>query len=270
MQNKSDRPAYAIESVDNALHILLMFQEKEVVRVTDCSNALGVARSTAHRLLVTLTNRGFVQQDRDSKGYRAGPALMNFSFGSANVRDIRESARPVMEELSGKLDETVNLFALETSGVRIIESVEGYRSVRVSATTGVLLPSHSTAGGKMLLAAKNVDPSQYSASRKLSKLTPQTITNVSELRAELDEIRFQGYATNIEQSLEGLSAIAVPVNRPSGEVIAALAISAPLARVDLAGLRRYLEPLRDASAKITKSMGMPSTAPQYRIDAVPR
>lgn len=152
MRNKSELPPYAIESVSNALRLLSLVRQQDVLRVTDASKEIGVARSTAHRLLMTLAHEGFVQQERNSRAYRPGPALLEFTFSSGGIQELRQAARPLMEELSAALDETVQLLVLEGRSGRFIESVECNRAVRVTGRTGALLPAHATAGGKALLS----------------------------------------------------------------------------------------------------------------------
>ncbi|MGH3750003.1 MAG: IclR family transcriptional regulator, partial [Micromonosporaceae bacterium] len=152
-----DRDPYTIESVDNALRVLLLLRQQPQVRVTDVSDQLGVARSTAHRLLSTLAHHGFVHQDRMTRAYRAGRVFIELGLAAVGDLDVRRKARQHLEALSEKLRETVNLLVLEGAGSRFIDGVEGDRPVRVSLRTGVLLPASSTSGGKVLLAELPVD-----------------------------------------------------------------------------------------------------------------
>src|SRR5215475_12021196 len=81
---RPERPAYPIASVDKALRLLMLFREQTTVRLSEASAHLGVAHSTAHRLLAMLAYHGFVRQERDTKAYVAGPALIE--VGLAVVR----------------------------------------------------------------------------------------------------------------------------------------------------------------------------------------
>ncbi len=82
-------PRYPINSVDNALKLLLMFREQQVIRVSEASATLGVGRSTAHRLLAMLEFHGFIEQDADTKAYRSGPALAEIGLAIVQSMDFR-------------------------------------------------------------------------------------------------------------------------------------------------------------------------------------
>lgn len=250
MQNKRDLPPYAIESVSNALRLLALFRELDVVRVTDASRELGVARSTAHRLLMTLAHEGFVQQERNSRAYRPGPALLEFAFSSAGTPELRLAAQPLMEDLSAALSETVQLLVLEGRSARFLESVECERPVRVTGRTGALLPAHATAGGKALLAAMKPADVRALFSSGLTRMTEQTNTNMKTLLEELGDIARQGYALNLGESLDGLHAVAVWVSNPAGKVVASLAVSVPADRGGASRLRQHAAAAKDAAALI--------------------
>jgi DNA-binding IclR family transcriptional regulator len=254
MQNKADLPPYAIESVANALRLLALFREQDVVRVTDASKKLGVARSTAHRLLMTLAHEGFVQQERNSRAYRPGPALLEFAFSSAGIQELRQAAQPLMEELSVSLRETVQLLVLEGRSARFIESVECDRPVRVTGRTGSLLPAHATAGGKALLSALAPEEVRRLFPSGLARITDQTNTNMKAFMEELGEIARQGYALNLGESLEGLHAAAVCVTNPAGKVVASLAVSVPSDRGGASRLRQHTVLLMDTAARIRESL----------------
>ena len=254
MQNKSELPPYAIESVSNALRLLLLFRHQDVLRVTDAGKELGVARSTAHRLLMTLAHEGFVQQERNSRAYRPGPALLEFTFSSGGIKELRQVARPVMEDLSAALNETVQLLVLEGRSARFIESIECNRAVRVTGRTGALLPAHATAGGKALLAAMEPQEVRSLFEAGLPRLTEQTNTNVVTFMEELGDVAGQGYSLNLGESLDGLHAAAVPITSPAGRVIASLAVSVPSDRGGVSRLRQHSTALEEAAIKIRQAL----------------
>lgn len=254
MQNKEPLPHYAIDSVNNALKLLLLFRDRDVLRVTDASIELGVARSTAHRLLLTLAHQGFVQQERNSRSYRAGPALMEFSASAAGLSDIREIARPWMTRLSSLINETVNLLVLEGAGVRFIDGVECERPVRVTARTGILLPASATAGGKVILASMAPDEVNLLLADGLTRMTSMTIIDAVEFREELDDIKRLGYAMNRGESMDGLHAASVCISNFHGRVVASLAVSVPIDRGGHARLRRLIPALQEAADAIGKQI----------------
>jgi DNA-binding IclR family transcriptional regulator len=227
------RPAYPIASVDNALRLLALFREQEKVRLSDAREHLGVAHSTAHRLLAMLAYHGFVQQDRDSRVYLAGPALVEIGLAAVRNMDIRLHARPVLEELAGRYGETVHLTVLEAGKVRYLDAVESSRALRVAARTGTALAANCTASGKAMLAAL---PAPELAARfpdgpALPALTRHSITSRRQLGDELAVVRERGFALNHEESEDGVASVAVAVLDGRRAPVAALSVSAPVSRL---------------------------------------
>ncbi|GLW11114.1 IclR family transcriptional regulator [Microtetraspora sp. NBRC 13810] len=247
-------PPYAIGSVDKAMLILLMIRDRGEVRVTDVSDELGVARSTAHRLLLTLAHRGFVAQDRVSRAYRAGRVVVEIGLSAVGELDVRRKARRHMERLAAELHETVNLIVLEGNGSRFIDGVEGDRPLRVSSRTGTLLPAHSTSGGKVLLAELADEEALALFPDGLTRVTDRTITDPDALSAELRSVRDLGYGVNHEESAAGLDAVAVCVRDHMGRALAALAVSLPHQRMTQGNLHMMLPALRATAEAISQDL----------------
>jgi DNA-binding IclR family transcriptional regulator len=219
--------------VDNALRLLTLFREQTTVRLSEASEHLGVAHSTAHRLLAMLAYHGFVRQERDSRAYVAGPALVEIGLATVRHMDIRLHARPLLEDLARDLAETVHLAVLEGGTVRYLDAVESTRALRVAARTGSALPANCTASGKAILA--ELPPAEIAAlfdgPQPLSGLTARSLTSLRGLQAELRQTRDRGYALNMQESEDGVASVAVAVNGPTGSPVAALVVSAPVARL---------------------------------------
>jgi DNA-binding IclR family transcriptional regulator len=243
-------PTYAIESVDNALRLLLMLQERESIRVSEASAELGIARSTAHRLLLTLAHRGFVQQERKSHIYHRGRSLLEFNFPKPDIFALRTAAHKPMVDLSAELNETVNLMVLENDRIRFVESIECDRPVRVTGRTGLVLPAHATAGGKALLAHQE-PPLQLN---NLRSMTSATITATRQLEEELSSVRRRGYALNLGESMDGLHAVAVPVFNRADHAVASLAASVPADRGGPKRLKTFAARLRLVADRIRSAM----------------
>ena len=230
------RPAYPITSVDNALRLLGLFREREKVRLSDAREHLGVAHSTAHRLLAMLAYHGFVQQDKDSRVYLAGPALVEIGLAAVRHMDIRRHARPVLEELAGRYGETAHLSVLEAGKVRYLDAVESSRALRVAARTGTALAANCTASGKAMLAA--LPAPELAAlfpdgpgAPELPALTGHSITSRGNLDNELAVVRARGFALNREESEDGVASVAVAVLDGGRAPVAALSVSAPVSRL---------------------------------------
>lgn len=211
-------PQYPIESVDNALRLLLLFETRPSIRLTDASKYLGVASSTAHRLLGMLLYRGFVRQNPQTKAYEPGQALSSIAFGIRRHVDIGTLIRPAMEQLFEATGETVHFAELEGSNAHFLEAIESQRAVRVASRRGATLPANCTATGKAMLSLLTKD--QLHAlypQEKLSGLTKSSITSRADLERALDLIRDTGYATSREESEDGVMSVAVPVVSPDGK-----------------------------------------------------
>lgn len=246
-----DRPQYPVESVDNALKVILMFATRKSLRLTDISRVLGVAHSTAHRLAAQLAYRGLIQRMADSKVYIPGPALREVGLGVVRSIDIRSTARPAMERLSQELGETVHLATREEGSVRFLDAVESERALRVSGRTGRLLPAHTTSVGKALLAALPPEEVRALLGDELEAVTDASMTDVAAFERQLEEVREIGYARNRGESEDEVGSIGMVI--PShGQPTAALSVAAPLSRLDNALEARAIEGLRRATRDIAQ------------------
>jgi DNA-binding IclR family transcriptional regulator len=247
------RPAYPITSVDNALRLLVLFRSQPRVRLSEASEHLGVALSTAHRLMAMLAYHGFVQQDRDTRAYVAGPALVEIGLAAVRQLDIRMHARPVLEGLAADLGETVHLAVLEGSSVRYLDAVESPHALRVAARTGSALAANCTASGKALLAAlpDGEIAALFPDDASLVKLTAKSITKRNGLLKELRTARERGFALNREESEEGVASVGVPVPGPRNVPAAALVVSAPVSRMTDETARAIGARLRDEAARLS-------------------
>ncbi|MER5754625.1 IclR family transcriptional regulator [Streptomyces sp. NPDC002088] len=212
--------------MDNALTLLLLLRSRGRVRLSEAADHLGVARSTAHRLLATLRGRGFAVQGAD-KAYRPGPALYRLGMSQRSDYELVETARPHMLWLNGKLGETVHLVVRAGGEVRFLHSIEGTHALRVGSRSGAVLPGHRASGGKALLADLSVAELTeiYGAGDDRGEETdPET------LHRRLAAVRRRGYAINIGETERGVSAVGAAVREPGGRAVAALTVSAPSLR----------------------------------------
>jgi DNA-binding IclR family transcriptional regulator len=248
-----------LTSVDNALWLLQMVGERQALRVAEAADLLGVARSTAHRLLSALRHRGFVMQDRPNGAYRPGPALHAVGLSAISRIDIRRVARPILEELQEETTETASLAVLEGTNIRFVDAVESTRAVRVGNRTGLVRLAHTSAVGKAILAAlpQNELRRRY-PQEELATPTPAAVASREALFEELEGIRQQGYALNWEESVESTSAIAVALRDPTGNPVAAVAVAAPSSRMrSVDAVRAFAPAVLAAAQRIEEMMRAP-------------
>lgn len=249
-------PQYPIESVDNALKLLLLLGEQPEIRLSEATRYLGVASSTAHRLLAMLAYRGFVRQDPVSKAYLPGPSLTGVAFAIFGRLDIARSAAPIMRALSEQLRETVHVGMLDGASVRFVAAVEGPAAVRVASRLGRALPAHCTSTGKVMLAQLSAAELRALLPReRLKRITAHSIGSRAALEAELAAIRERGYATNREESEEGVASVAVPIPTRAPGLRLALNAAAPQNRLDAARYPAVAAALVAAAKEIGDQLG---------------
>jgi len=252
------KPNYPIESVDNALKLLLLFGEQNTISLTEASRLIGVVPSTAHRLLSMLQYRGFVRQDPVSRLYVAGSALVGVGLSVVRKMDIRDQARPFMEKLSIEVGETVHLSILQERDILFLKTVEGPKVLRVADRTGVSLPAHCTAAGKAMLAEVSVERLHelFPKEQLPPGLLPRSLVYRTDLERELDQVRQRGYATNYEESEPGLSAVAAVIRDHRHQVRAALGVTAPVSRLDEERVSSIAEATMRTAAEIGQHLAL--------------
>lgn len=245
------RPRYPIESVDNALRLLLAFRDGREMGVTEAAQLLGVAPSTAHRLLSMLQYRGLVAQDTARGTYSPGPALLELGLAVVKGLDIRELARPALERLVAETEETAQLAVLQGRDVLFLDCVESPKALRAGSRVGVTLPAECTAAGKAMLA--QLPPEEvralYAAGR-LRALTPNSLRTREALEQELAETRRRGYAVNDVESEPGLKAVAAAIGGGEGARPAAITIAGPAERLPPERIQELAQRLRAAIADL--------------------
>jgi IclR family acetate operon transcriptional repressor len=254
----NDKPIYPIGSVDSAMRLLLMIGERDRVRIAEAAKELGVARSTAHRLMQMLLYHGFVRQDPESKAYVAGPRLIGLGVQLVRKLDVRTIARPYMEALAAEVSETVHLFALQPErGVLCLDSVEGPRGLRVGARTGLYLPAFASASGRAILSTlPEEDVREMYRSPRLPKHEECTIGLRTELLERLDTARSLGYAVQRNESEPGVSAVSAPLRVGDGIASFAIAVALPTERLADEMLPSLGEAVCRCASEVSESLGL--------------
>ena len=222
------RPASPVQSVDRALDLLEgLASSEDAVGVGALAAATGLPAGTVHRLLKGLVCRGYVRQVAERK-YALGAAA--FRLGDAAQRGLAHSARPYLTQLVERTGETANLSVLEGDDVVYVAQVPSPHTLRMFAEVGRHVSPHSTASGKVLLAALPPDRVAAVIGRlPLPGLTEHTITDQREVLAEVARTRARGWAADDQEQERGVRCLAVPVGR-GGKVLAAMSLSGPAER----------------------------------------
>ena len=249
MQNK---PPYALNSVDHALQLAQILQAEGPLRLTDVAERLGVAPSTAHRLLAMLVYRDFAQKN-DDRTYRSGLALRPLAPTDAPIPLLRDISTPHMHSLVERVDESSNLVVLAGSDARFIVTIECHRVLRVGDRVGRFLPAHITSGGKAILAALTRDA--------VNERFPDTDDlDLAKLHRELAQVRRRGYAINNQQTETGLTAIGIAIRDAAAVPCAAVCLAMPTARYNRDRLPEQIEALHDTAVRIEADLRRASAA----------
>ncbi len=239
-------PAYSVTSVDHALRIAAMLQLEESLTVTEVATRLGVARSTAHRLLAMLLYRDFAVQD-ENRAYRAGPVLALAAHSKSVTSRLRENALPQMLRMVKVLDESANLIIRHGTAARFIASVECDQALRVSSREGMGFPAHRTSGGLLLLA----ELGDAEVAALYESVSSEERPDQRRLFADLARIRRSGFALNDGRSERGIVAIGVAVRDHDGTAVAALCVSIPSVRYDRVRLPELVGLLHETARRCT-------------------
>lgn len=227
---RQGRPA-----VSRALEVLeFLVESGGTASVTDIARDLGMPKTTAHRFCGRLEEEGYIGREGTGKRYTISRRLMRIGLGIVRVSMGAGLRHRILSDLVGQIDETCNLTVLNGTEVFYLDRVETHWPLRMALEPGSRVPLHCSASGKLLLAMMPKAKRQKIVKLlRLTPCTPNTITTVAGMEAELQRIARNGYGTDNEEFLTGLIAIAVPVRDARGQVFAAVACHSPLARMSL-------------------------------------
>ena len=198
-----------VQSIDRAVALLSVFTpERPTVSMSEIARLTGLSRSTVHRLLAALAAHGMVQQAPHSTSYTLGPRLLGLADTARQHLTRERQAEPVMTWLRDESGETVGLHVLDETPARLtLSQVESTQPLRRTYTDlGSPRPAHQGAPGKVLLAFAAEEVRQTVLSRRLASPDGTRVIRPQELRAELEEIRRQGYGISIEERVRGVVA----------------------------------------------------------------
>jgi len=248
---------YKVKSVDRVLHLLeIMAEEKGEMELKDLSKKTHINTTTLYRLLQTLQSRGFVAQNPYTGRYRLGLKLLELGHAVVEQIELRRIALPFLEELTEKTGETANLVVLDEGEAVYIEKVESPASLRMFHRIGKQAPAHATGVGKVLLAALPSEKvTEIIKSKDLCKLTENTITSPENLQKELEKIRKNGFAIDNEECEVGAKCMAAPIRDYTNQVVAAVSISGPSARLSEERLNELVKVVKEAAFKISQEIG---------------
>ena len=240
-----------IQALAKGLKILnLLEHSRNGMGTTEIAKQLSIDKSSASRLLHTLANYGFVEQDDDSARYRLGPQLLTLGQQLLNRITLRDHARPYLHALVDKTGECAHLAIQAQRQALYIDQVESTAALRVESEIGTLSPLHCTALGKVMLAFADCRPPD-----ELRPFTHRTVTDASMLKAQLTQTAKRGYAIDDEEYNYGVRCVAAPVYDHRGALVGAIGISGPAGRVSLERIDEFGRVIKETAAALSSRLG---------------
>jgi IclR family transcriptional regulator, pca regulon regulatory protein len=256
-QHQTSRYSHALQ---RGLAIIAQFtSERAVLGIAEIADALGMSRATTHRYVTTLVAEGYLKRD-ESRKYRLAAGTVDLGMAALNAVGICKHAGPYMRDLAQRSEHTVDLAVLDGLEALVIDSARP-RGAKGKSTAndeiGARLPLYCTSVGKILLAG--LSPKRRRATIAAIELTPlrsQTITSASNLREQVEKIAAEEIAVDDEERLAGTCSIATSLRDETGDVVAALSLTAHHGESDLEGLIvRFSAELMTTGQRIARSLG---------------
>ncbi len=240
-----------IEVVEKAMRVFEVLAEGEGPKTLGTiSKQAGLVKSSAFRILFTLRELGYVERNANAGTYELGLAR-----GARAKATLTRAARPFLDALRDELDESVWLAELRGGGVYIVDVAEAHHPLRLLLKLGDPSPIHAAALGKAVAAyVDEQELEQMLAARPLERFTPKTMTDPTEVRRHLAEVRRRGYAFNDEETIWGAIAIGAPVFDARQRVCGAVSVTAPTTRWQAEKLQATAEKVKRCAAGISAAL----------------
>lgn len=255
METKTSKST-RLSSVTAAVRVLKCFSEVETeIGISSLAKRLDLAKSTVHRLAVTLTSEGLLEQSPESGKYRLGINL--FVMGALVRRrlDVSNMAQPFLNVLRERTGETVHLAVMTDTNIIYLYNLESRQAIRMKSYIGTIKPAIFTCEGRAIVAFSDNALVSKILSGPLTPRTPATEVDPAKLSKMLASVRAHGYAIDDEESEQGMRGIGAPIRDISGNVVAAIGIGGPSQRLTLKKLRSLSAELISTAQAISTQLG---------------
>ena len=249
------RGSHFVQSLERGLMVIRAFSaERPSMTLSEVARETDLTRAAARRFLLTLGDLGYVRTD--GRLFSLTPRVLELGYAYVASAGLPDVAQPHLEDLSARVHESASVSVLEGDDVLYVARVATSRIMAVAITVGTRFPASATSMGRVLLAGlDDAELDAYLDRVELKPLTRFTITDPSELRAEVLGVRERGYCIVDQELEEGLRSLAAPVHDASGRVIAATNVSAHANRSSNEDIRRDLLPvLLETTARIESDL----------------
>jgi DNA-binding IclR family transcriptional regulator len=240
-----------VQSIERAFAVLSALADGPI-GVTEVAERVALPKSTAARMLASLTREGVVEQVPGDTRYRLGGRIVSLAAGVLPARSLVAIARPILVELASAAGEAAGLSVPDGASAHYIDQVETTHQVQIRDWTGSRLPMHAVSSGQVFLAhMSSVAVERHLAMPRVA-FTARTITDSTALRERLRRVQLEGCAWAREEFSEGLNSVAAPVAGEDGEIVAAIHLHGPSYRFPAAGSEdRVSEMVASAAGKLS-------------------
>jgi DNA-binding IclR family transcriptional regulator len=239
-----------VAAVQRAIAILGELAEaRGELGTNEIARRTGINVSTISRILATLVSGGLVEHVTATGRYRLGIGVIRLANAAGERLDVRSLARPHLEDIAGRVQETATLSVPGGHEAVTLDFVQSPLSVRSVAEVGRTSVAHATAVGKVFLAHGGTGPAG-----PLTAFTERTIVDHDVLRAEVERVREWGWGQALGEREEDLNAVAVPVLDPGGTLVAILGVQGPAARFRPRVMRSAVELLIERAEQISVAL----------------
>ncbi len=243
------------QAVQRALAVLKAFTDAQPeLGLSALARAVDLNKATTYRLLTALESEGLIAKSRMGDQYRLGPELIALGVRAMRSSDVRAVSRPELEALAHATGETATLEVLAGSDVLILDEVIGSHLVSATHWVGTRWHAYATSTGKAMLAhlpttqLRDALPARMTISGKGARTR-------TDFYKELEKIRAQGFATNVEELEAGFAAVGAPVFNHDGQVIAAISVGGPRTRFTDKVIKQIAPRVKQAAARISQQLG---------------
>jgi DNA-binding IclR family transcriptional regulator len=246
------------KSLERALQIMDAFRtDRRDLTIGQLSEILGLARATVSRLCSTLVKYDYLKKDPDKKQYSLGIRLFDLGSIVFDSFSLRTVSSPHLSRLQMKVGKTIYLGILENDELLYIDKREDPRNpVSFTSRIGTRRSPHWGMLGLVLMAyLPDSEVERLLLKNPLVASTKKSITGKDEYKKRLHEVRERGYAVDIDEAMEGISGVSVPIHDFTGKVIASVGIGFISPSVDSKGLKKLIKEAVETARVISKEMG---------------
>lgn len=246
---------YTVAAVDEAVKLLFLVAQQPGLGLSEIARRSGTGKARAFRLLTTLEQRDLVRRRGEPAAYHLGFQALHLGAAAQSQIDLVQLSQEPLERLAAKFNETVAVRVRDGLETVCVARRESTQSLRVHGEVGHRRPLYAGASSRLLLAHAPGEVLEAVLSAERARYTERTVVGKAAMLQALQQVRAEGYAHSEGERSAGTSALAVPIRDGSGQVVAALGLSAPASRMTAQHRRRYLAALREEAAEVSRRLG---------------